>query len=265
MIKRNGRWLTDEELYPEQFMDLPEEAEVPVKRNRAVKLGDIDSEGEGVGRNSDALRSLLGTTAPNWKSNGDKNTESTKAAVNPRKTSQSPAGRVKVLYPSPADEEEVDEEAETEEFEVIRDKKRRETAKAYAMKVVASNTVTERKLTEKLISRNCYTEDEIAEAVAYVKSFGYVNDARLAQNMVDKLAARCWGRFKICYYLKGKGIDEDTVEALDFSEVDFPFYCAKLMRKYPESKRDTMRSALKNAGYTSDDIRATKQLLEDEE
>ena len=261
MIKRNGRWLTDEELYPEQFVDLPEEAEVPVKRNRAVKLGDIASEGDGVGKRSETLRSLLGTTAPTWKKDGETSNDDTKDAVNPRKTQIRPTGKVKVLYSSDEDEITDGEEA----FEVIRDKKRRETAKAYAMKVVASNTVTERKLTEKLVSRNCYTEDEIAEAVAYVKSFGYVNDARLAQNMVDKLAARCWGRFKICYYLKGKGIDEDTVEALDFSEVDFPFYCAKLMRKYPEGKRDTMMRALKNAGYTSDDIRAAKQLLEDEE
>ena len=101
-------------------------------------------------------------------------------------------------------------------------------------------------------------EDDVSSALEYVKGFGYVNDAGLAQGMVDKLAARCWGRFKICYYLRGKGIDEDVVDSLDFSEVDFPFYCAKLMGKYPASKREAMLRALKNAGYTSDDIRAAR-------
>ena len=82
--------------------------------------------------------------------------------------------------------------------------------------------------------------------------------------MLDKLAARQWGRFKICYYLKGKGISEDVIEELDFSEIDFPYYCAKLMRKYPAERRDAMLRAVKNAGYTSEDVRKARLLMEEE-
>ena len=242
----NGRWVSDAELYPEQYEDLPEEA-MPKTRNRSVKLSDIgadedETRGKSHGKEvcakknkSSDLSSLLGGTAPTWKQS-----LKTKDAVNLRKNSD--------------DEETVEQ---------IYSKKRKDTAKAYAMKVVAAGSVTERKLTDKLRERE-YSETEIEEAISYVKSFGYINDARLAQDMLDKLAARQWGRFKICYYLKGKGIAEDVIEDLDFSEIDFPYYCAKLMKKYPAERRDAMLRAVKNAGYTADDVRKARLLMEEE-
>lgn len=251
-----GRWVTDAELYPEQFEDLPEEAE-PKKRNHAVKLGDIESEGgEGCGNsrknktfgsvgikgastgNNKELSSLLGATVPDWKKN--KSVENT---VNRKENTL--------------------ETDEGEGFFEIYGKKRRETARAYAMKIVAMGAVTERKLRDKLFQRE-YTESETDDALEYVKSFGYVNDARVAQDMLEKLAARRWGRFKICYYLKGKGIPDEVIEELDFSEIDFPYYCAELMKKYTPERRDAMLRAVKNAGYTSDDIRAARRLIEEE-
>ena len=257
----NGRWVSDAELYPEQFEDLPEEAEPRRERKRAVKLSDIGGDdGErhgkspgktrteqkngsdnGVEGRSD-LMSLLGGTAPAWKLNG-----SAKDAVNPPKTS-----------------DDVGLDTEEETVERIYGKKRRDTARAYAMKTVAAGAVTERKLRDKLKSKE-YTEEEIEEALAYVKSFGYVNDGRLAQDMVEKLAARLWGRFKICYYLKGKGISDAVIEGLDFSEIDFPFYCAQLMKKYSPERRDSMLRAVKNAGYSSDDLRRARALLSEED
>ena len=243
----NGRWVSDAELYPEQYEELPEDA-LPKTRKHSVKLSDIGAEGEEprgkspqkadatVKNKASELSSLLGGTVPSWKQ-----AEKAKDAVNPQKNT---------------------EEEDTVEY--IYSKKRQDTAKAYAMKVVAAGSVTERKLIEKLKSRD-YSETDIEEAIAYVKSFGYINDARLAQDMLDKLAARQWGRFKICYYLKGKGISEDVIEELDFSEIDFPYHCARLMKKYPAERRDAMLRAVKNAGYTADDVRKARLLMEDEE
>lgn len=244
----NGRWVTDAELYPEQFEDLPEEA-LPKARKRSVRLDDIGEEGEECGKSQEktdgkslgtkkpdsTLTALLGGTAPAWK-----NRDAVKDTVNPRETA-----------------------SEEETVEKIYSKKRKETAKAYAMKTVASSTVTERKLRDKLKLRE-YTDEDIEDAVEYVKKFGYVNDTRVAQSMVEKLAARLWGRFKICYYLKGKGITEEVIESLDFSEVDFPYYCARLIKKYPADRRDAMLRAVKNAGYTSDDLRKARELLDEE-
>ena len=249
----NGRWLTDAELYPEQFEDLPEEAE-PKVRKHSVRLSDIgEDSGEGGGKSPEksrksaaeagggvkgtktSLASLLGGTAPSWKrSRNEKDT------VNPQ------------------------EKEENETVEEIYGKKRRDTAKAYAMKIVAMGAVTEQKLRDKMKTRE-YSDEEIEEAIAYVKSFGYVNDEKLAQDMIEKLAARMWGRFKICYYLKGKGISEDVIEDLDFSEIDFPYYCAQLMKKYGPERREAMLRAVKNAGYTMADMRAARELMENDD
>lgn len=249
----NGRWVTDAELYPEQFEDLPEEAEQK-ERKHSVKLSDIgEDDGEGCGKSPEksrrsaaengggvkgtktSLASLLVDTAPSWKRGRNE-----KDTVNPC------------------------ENEETETVEEIYDKKRRDTAKAYAMKIVAMGAVTEQKLRDKMKTRE-YSDGEIEEAIAYVKSFGYVNDEKLAQDMIEKLAARMWGRFKICYYLKGKGISEDVIEDLDFSEIDFPYYCAQLMKKYGPERREAMLRAVKNAGYSSDDLRRARALLAEEE
>ena len=258
----NGRWLTDAELYPEQFEDLPEEAE-PKVRKHSVRLSDIGEDGgEGCGKSPEksrksaaeagggvkgtktSLASLLGGTAPSWK-----RSQNEKDTVNPQENdlNNDSVGR---------DNDETVEE--------IYSKKRRDTAKAYAMKIVAMGAVTEQKLRDKMKTRE-YSDEEIEEAIAYVKSFGYVNDEKLAQDMIEKLAARMWGRFKICYYLKGKGISEDVIEDLDFSEIDFPFYCAQLMKKYGPERREAMLRAVKNAGYSSDDLRRARALLNEDE
>ena len=257
--KINGRWLTDAELYPEQFEDLPEEAEPPKSRKHAVKLDEIDFDGDetderyheksGSAKRTEKktdrgskkdLGALLSGTVPEWK----RKTVS-KDAVNPRENASG-----------------VEDEEET--VEEIYGKKRRDTARAYAMKIVAMGAVTERKLRDKMKLRE-YSEEDIEEAITYVKSFGYINDGRLAQDMVEKLAARLWGRFKICYYLRGKGISDDVIDDLDFSEIDFPYYCAKLMKKYTPERREAMLRAVKNAGYTSDDVRKARLLMEEEE
>ena len=250
----NGRWVSDAELYPEQYEELPDEA-LPKTRNRSVKLIDID--GDGDERRGKSPKNNTGVSKKGAKNsfgidptavvtlgsvvNGLKVDGSVEDAVNPRETSSDDLS-----------------------VEQIYSKKRKDTARAYAMKTVANLTVTERKLREKLKLRE-YSEEEIDEAIDYVKKFGYINDSRLAQGMLDKLAARQWGRFKICYYLKGKGIPEDIIEELDFSEIDFPYHCAALMRKYPPERRDAMLRAVKNAGYTSEDLRLARRILADEE
>lgn len=138
------------------------------------------------------------------------------------------------------------------------------TATGYAMTLVSSQAMTERALRDKLARRE-YGEEETEEAVAYVKRFGYVNDKRLAEAMIEKLAARHYGRFKICRYLASKGIDGDIIESLDFSEIDFPRYCASLIRKYPTERRDAMLRAVKNAGYSLTDFKAAMRLISEEE
>ena len=142
--------------------------------------------------------------------------------------------------------------------------KKRESAIAFAMRAVSHAALTERRLREKL-KRQDYSAEETEEALSYVKRFHYIDDARLAQHMLPSLAARLWGRYRICRYLLSRGFDEETVETLDFSEIDFPLFCARLIGKYPEQRRDAMLRAVRNAGYSSEDLHAARRLLSEEE
>lgn len=133
-------------------------------------------------------------------------------------------------------------------------KSRKKSATEYAMLLVASRSYTEKGLREKLASKEKYTEDEIEDALAYVKKFGYINDLRLAENSVPKLAARLWGKTKICHYLRSKGVSSDDVAALDFSDIDFYENCKLLALKNRVKPREKLLRLLYNAGFTSDEI-----------
>ena len=133
-------------------------------------------------------------------------------------------------------------------------KSRQKSACEYAMLLVSSHSYTEKGLREKLESKEKYTEDEIEDAVAYVKKFGYINDLRLAENSVPKLASRLWGKKKICYYLRSKGISSEIVAALDFSDIDFYENCKLLALKNRSKPREKLLRLLLNAGFSSDEV-----------
>ncbi len=149
-------------------------------------------------------------------------------------------------------------EGGTHTAEELIKKSAKKSAREYAMLLVSSHTYTEKGLWLKIKSKGVYSEEDITDALGYVKSFGYVNDRRLAEDTVQKLAERCFGRSKICRYLASKGISEDIIEGLDFSEVDFVYYCKKLMDKYSGKPNEKVMRALLNAGYTYGEIAEAK-------
>lgn len=213
------------ELYPEQFMPLPDEIEPKSNeqtRKHAVKLDDIGSK-FGIMKGKELYEN---SEADSAEFDSDGTTDIPFDAVNLRKKSKM-------------------------------------SATAYAMKIVSASTVNQATLRKKLASKE-YTEEECEDAVNYVKKFGYIDDARLAQNMAERLAERLWGKYKICRYLASRGFDQDDIEAIDFSEIDFARYCARLISKYTSERRDAMLRAVKNAGYTSTDLRLAREILEDE-
>lgn len=147
----------------------------------------------------------------------------------------------------------------TEEKTLSKPKK---TAKTDAMSLVSTSSYTEQGLRRKLESRERYTKDEIDDAVEYVKGFGYINDKRLAENALYKLSERLWGRKKICYYLSGKGISEEVIDGLDFSEIDFVVNCERLMSKYAGKPVEKAMRVAYNAGFSPDEINEAKRNLD---
>ena len=137
--------------------------------------------------------------------------------------------------------------------EGLLDESRERAAIAAAMRIVSLGSVPERGLRDKL-QRKGFSGSDTDAALEYVKRFGYVDDQKLAQITAEKLAARHYGRYKICRYLASKGISSEIIENIDFSEIDFPRYCAELMSRYTPDRRDAMLRALRNAGYCPDDF-----------
>jgi regulatory protein len=83
-------------------------------------------------------------------------------------------------------------------------------ARAKAMRLLENMPRTERQLFDKLKAAQ-FSEEAIADAMAYVKSFGYVNDLRYAeQYLLSRMKSK--SRQQLFIALAGKGIDRHTAQ-----------------------------------------------------
>lgn len=85
-------------------------------------------------------------------------------------------------------------------------------AKMRAMHLLNEMARTEAQLRQKL-KQNGYPEDVIDDAVAYVKSFGYINDEAYIRNFVESRKGKK-SRREIYALLGQKGLNQETVETV---------------------------------------------------
>lgn len=96
-------------------------------------------------------------------------------------------------------------------------------ARLKAMRLIERMDRTEKGLTEKLRQEG-FSGEAIQDAMDYVKSFGYINDARYAQHYISyRLGTK--SKQKILMELAQKGIDHETAqiaweEAAELEEPD---------------------------------------------
>ena len=79
-----------------------------------------------------------------------------------------------------------------------------------AMRLLVSKSRSERELRERL-QREGYSEEETEAALEYVKSYGYVNDRRYAENYIMSAGAKK-SRAALRSFLADKGIAEELIE-----------------------------------------------------
>ncbi len=92
-------------------------------------------------------------------------------------------------------------------------------AKLRCMHLLEKRDYTEKELRDKLKSgKTIYTEEEIDVAIAYVKSFRYVDDANYAQKYIASMSERK-SRKQIEMELYRKGVEKDLIE-IAFEEAD---------------------------------------------
>lgn len=83
--------------------------------------------------------------------------------------------------------------------------------KKRAMRLLEGRDYSRRELTEKLM-RDGYGEDLISEIIAYLDAYHYLDDVRYAESLI-RSRKTVKSRRELLYYLKAKGISEETAEA----------------------------------------------------
>lgn len=87
-------------------------------------------------------------------------------------------------------------------------------AKLKALSLLTDMDRTEEQLRQKL-KQKAYEDDVVEQAIDYVKSFGYINDAKYAQRFVEN-RKKTKSRQEISALLSQKGIKRELIsEALD--------------------------------------------------
>ena len=75
-----------------------------------------------------------------------------------------------------------------------------------------------------------HTEDEAEEIVGMLKKENFLNDERFVKAyVVDKFRMNKWGKIKIRYYLKGKGLPDEII-GVGLDEIDEERYKQTLLK-----------------------------------
>ena len=105
-------------------------------------------------------------------------------------------------------------------------------AKRRALYLLADMDRTEKELYDKL-KKTGYSEETVNAAMEYVKSFGYIDDARYASRYIESFRDRK-SRVKMTYDMAAKGVDREVIENafLEYSEYNE----TDLIRRLAEKK-----------------------------
>ena len=163
-----------------------------------------------------------------------------------------------------------DSELEEEIYQNLRKEIVLKRAKLRAMHLLNDTGRTESQLRTKLL-RNDYPPDIVEEAIAYVKSFGYINDAEYARNFIENRKEKK-SKKEIYAALCQKGLPKDLIEtALEerYADDDSIAAIEAIVRKKKFDPKSTdyremqkMMGYLVRKGFRYDDIRQVIQVSE---
>lgn len=163
-----------------------------------------------------------------------------------------------------------DSELEEEIYQNLRKEIVLKRAKLRAMHLLNDMGRTESQLRTKLL-RNDYPPDIVEEAIAYVKSFGYINDAEYARNFIENRKEKK-SKKEIYAALCQKGLPKDLIEtALEerYADDDSIAAIEAIVRKKKFDPKSTdykemqkMMGYLVRKGFRYDDIRQVIQVSE---
>lgn len=177
-----------------------------------------------------------------------------------------------VLYKGELSRYHIAEDSELEEktYQSIRKEIILKRAKLRAMHLLNDMGRTESQLRTKLL-RNDYPSDIVEEAIAYVKSFGYINDAEYTRSFIENRKEKK-SKKEIYAALCQKGLPKDLIEtALEecYADDDSIAAIEAIVRKKKFDPKSTnyremqkMMGYLVRKGFRYDDIRQVIQVSE---
>ena len=177
-----------------------------------------------------------------------------------------------VLYKGELSRYHIAEDSELEEktYQSIRKEIILKRAKLRAMHLLNDMGRTESQLRTKLL-RNDYPSDIVEEAIAYVKSFGYINDAEYTRSFIENRKEKK-SKKEIYAALCQKGLPKDLIEtALEecYADDDSIAAVEAIVRKKKFDPKSTdykemqkMMGYLVRKGFRYDDIRQVIQVSE---
>lgn len=158
-----------------------------------------------------------------------------------------------------------DAELSREQYDMIVSELLGKRCKLRAMNLLTAKSYTREKLRQKLVD-GLYPEEVIEEALAYVESFGYVNDNTYAADFIAYHAGSM-NRMQMIQKLRTRGVPQDVIErqlaayAESGEEIDEVAQIEAFLRKKKFDPLNTsaqeiqkLKAALYRKGYRNDNI-----------
>lgn len=120
--------------------------------------------------------------------------------------------------------------------------KKSNEALKYALRLITRTDRTEAQLRQKLAVRG-FSEEEIEDAVAYLKENGFIDDAKFIEKAEKIAEDRFLGNMGLKDYFARKGIDKELLDRLP--QVDEFSIAQKLIRKKAHLLRDVSQEKKK--------------------
>lgn len=116
----------------------------------------------------------------------------------------------------------------------------KQSAKEAAVGYLSRRDHAEKELRQKLKGRG-YSEQGVAEAIAYCCDYNWLDDARYAAMMMRNGVAKGWGALRIRQEMKMKGVHDTIIsQVMEECETDWYEHARDVARrKFGQSKMDT--------------------------
>ncbi|OSS43030.1 Regulatory protein RecX [Desulfurella amilsii] len=122
----------------------------------------------------------------------------------------------------------------------------------YAFSLIAKKRYTAKELQDKLEKKGF----NLKPIINRLKELNYINDLEYAMDYKNKKQNEGYGKYKILFQLKNKGIGEEVLNSLEFSNDKIEeIFLKKIQKIKGDNKKQKIYMFLVNRGFDSNDVK----------